>query len=101
MISLPRSACPEACAWCRPFRSERAAWLACSRGDWMLWIAYHRIGFTNKPPAGRALLLARADCAALSLPLYERVYPDDNRPRHCIRTLRAFARGKATQEQGP
>jgi len=35
-----------------------------------------------------------ADCAELALPIYEREYPGDTRPRQAIEAARAFARGE-------
>ena len=32
-------ACPEAVAWARGYPTLRAAWAACERADWMLWLA--------------------------------------------------------------
>lgn len=31
-------ACPEALAWVETQKSQRAAWMACERGDWMIWL---------------------------------------------------------------
>jgi hypothetical protein len=43
--------------------------------------------------------LFACDCAERVLPLYEKEYPDDKRPRMAIETARKFANGKATQEE--
>ena len=43
--------------------------------------------------------LFACDCAALVLPIYEKEYPDDKRPRKCIKVARKFAHGKATREE--
>jgi hypothetical protein len=32
------NACPETVEWARGYRSLSAAWKACDRGDWMLWL---------------------------------------------------------------
>jgi hypothetical protein len=41
--------------------------------------------------------LFSADCAERVLPIWERQYPDDSRPRDTIIKARAFARGEITQ----
>ena len=41
--------------------------------------------------------LFAADCAEHVLPLYEAVFPNDNRPREGIRVRRLLARGRATE----
>ena len=38
-------------------------------------------------------------CAERALPLYERLYPNDPRPRKCIEITRSFLNGKATREE--
>ncbi|MFH0983537.1 MAG: hypothetical protein V2A79_18640, partial [Planctomycetota bacterium] len=40
--------------------------------------------------------LFSGDCAERSLPLFERAWPDDHRPRKAIDAARAFARGEIT-----
>jgi hypothetical protein len=42
------------------------------------------------------LRLFAADCAERVLPLFERVRPDDDRPRRAIEVARAFTRGEAS-----
>lgn len=39
------------------------------------------------------------DCADRVLPIFERRYPDDRRPRDCIETTRRYMRGEATREE--
>ena len=38
-------------------------------------------------------------CAERVLPIFEKKYPKDKRPRQCIETIWLFLEGKATQEQ--
>ena len=38
-------------------------------------------------------------CAARTLPVFEKEYPDDKRPREAIRVSSRFANGKATKEE--
>jgi len=47
----------------------------------------------------RTRRLFAADCAERVLPIYEKVYPCDDRPRKCIDTARRYANGEATQDE--
>ena len=93
------SACRDAVAWVEESKSEslEAAWLACQRGDWMLWYAAKKAG-----PVGdekrKKLVLAACECARLALPIWEKRYPDDKRVRDCIETAEKWARDEATLE---
>jgi len=49
--------------------------------------------------AGMEIILFKCDCAERVLPIFEKEYPDDNRPRILIETLRRFANKEATQEE--
>jgi len=49
--------------------------------------------------ADKEIRLFACDCAEQSLPLFEKEYPDDKRPRQAIETSRMFANGKATQKE--
>jgi len=51
------------------------------------------------PVTESQLRLWAADCAERVLDVFECRFPDDNRPRHCIETVRSFARGEVTREQ--
>ena len=46
-----------------------------------------------------AIRLFARYCARYSLDVFERVYPDDKRPREAIETAERFARGEATNEE--
>ena len=86
-------ACSDARAWAKDQVSFPAAWIACDRGDWLLWIAARVI----TDPADRMLVvLAACDCAETAL---VHVPADEERPRRCIETVRAWTRGEATIEQ--
>jgi hypothetical protein len=50
-----------------------------------------------KPIDDRSLRLFAADCAEQVLPIFERVRPDDDRPRAAIDAARRFARGEITR----
>ena len=43
--------------------------------------------------------LFACDCAERVLSIFEKEYPDDNRPRKAIETARLFANGEATQKE--
>lgn len=47
----------------------------------------------------RTARLFACDCAERVLPVFERQYPDDHRPRTAIETARRFAEGQATAEE--
>jgi hypothetical protein len=44
----------------------------------------------------RVARLFACDCAERALPIYEKNYPDDKRPRHAIEVARLYADGKAS-----
>jgi len=88
-------ACIEARQWVKKHGgSFTTIWRDCERGDWMAWY----ISKNPKHNHSKEFYLALADCAALSLKYFERKYQNDKRPRNAIRTLRAYAYGKATRE---
>jgi hypothetical protein len=85
-------ACAEAVTWARTYDTPAAAWAACKRGDWMLWIAGRLAG----PPGDetrRPLVAADCECARLSLDL---VQAGEDRSRLGIETAEAWVRGEAT-----
>jgi hypothetical protein len=47
----------------------------------------------------KEIRLFAADCAELVLPIYEKRYPDDNRPRLAIKAARDYAKGLITKEE--
>jgi hypothetical protein len=47
----------------------------------------------------RTARLFACDCAERVLPIYEKRYPDDKRPRVAVETARRYAEGKATREE--
>ncbi len=47
----------------------------------------------------RSARLFAADCAEHALPIFERGFPDDVRPRRAIETGRAYVRGQATEAE--
>ncbi|EYB67051.1 hypothetical protein DEIPH_ctg052orf0049 [Deinococcus phoenicis] len=51
------------------------------------------------PDGQRVLRLFAADCAEMVLPLYERDYPNDDRPRKAIEAARGHVLGVVTAEE--
>jgi hypothetical protein len=47
----------------------------------------------------REIRLFACDCAEMVLPIYEKKYPNDNRPRQAIEVSKMYADGKATLEE--
>ena len=47
----------------------------------------------------KEIRLFAADCAEMVLPIYEKHYPDDNRPRLAIQAARDYANGLITLEE--
>ena len=83
--------CVAAFKFASQFDSWQAAWDACERGDWMLWI----IAKTTKPTDDRKPIVRVAcACARLALP-----YTKDPRVLACIETTEAWTRGEATTEE--
>ena len=82
-------ACDEAVEWAQNYKTFPAAWEACKRGDWMLWLAA-RSGVDRK-----ALVLAACACAR---PALKYVPKGEKRPRIAIETAERWARGEATIE---
>lgn len=92
------SACRESIAWLREQNhpSLEAAWAACQRGDWMLWLLAETVGPAGDP-ARVPLVLAACDCVELTLPLI----PAEGRhaPLQALDTARAWTRGEATKAE--
>jgi len=59
-------ACRGAVAWSAQFRGAQAAWEACDRGDWMLWLLARRMGDIRGEKHRRLVKLACA-CVRLAL----------------------------------
>ena len=83
-------ACDEAVDFARKFPTSQAAWDACDRGDWMLWLLGKLAG---KPHSAsrKKLVLAACKCARLSLKCVPKT---EKRPLKAIQTAEAWAKGK-------
>ena len=83
-------ACREALAWAANYADMHAAWAACDRGDWMLWVAA-RTGVDRK-----RVVLAACACARLAL---VHVPYGELRPLRAIETAEAWCRDEATIQE--
>ena len=91
-------ACQEAIKWASGYDTGQAAWDACKRGDWMLWI----LGRLSGPPGSdsrKAAVMAACECARLALTQFEIEHPSDNRPRNALETAERHCRGEATLKE--
>jgi hypothetical protein len=79
------AACKSARAFAKDYPDLETAWLACERGDWLLWFAAKR-GVKRE-----TLVLAACECARLALP-----HTKDPRVLACIETAEKWCRGEAT-----
>ena len=79
-------ACDEAVEWAEQYKSFTAAWTACERPDWLLWIAANTVD-------QKLVVLAACACARTAL---KYVPKGERRPLVAIETTEAWARGEAT-----
>lgn len=89
-------ACREARAWVGQFGPDtewQDVWNACPRGDWMMWLLGHVAGGSFESEARKKLVSCACDCAELSLPFCEQVWPDDARPRRLLEAVRGHLNG--------
>ena len=70
-------------------------WDKLERPDWMLWLADKKGLKLDE----KGLRLFACECAEQLLPIYEKAYPKDDRPRRAIETARRYANGEATLEE--
>ena len=61
--------------------------------------ATRRVRLAGPVDASRELRLFAADCAEHVLPIFEKEYPGDDRPRKAIEAARRFADGEASPEE--
>jgi hypothetical protein len=86
-------ACLEALDWLREsdHPTPEAAWAACSRADWMLWLLGRGHSIDRQK-----LVFCTCDIAETAL---IHIPPDEVRPRTAIETARRWARGEAGKEE--
>jgi len=87
-------ACKEAVEWVGD-RDLQTAWKDCERGDWMLWLCAKKQGERGWPTRQQIVLVA-CECAELTLPIFEKKFPDDTRVKNCIEITRKWALGEAS-----
>src|SRR5665213_4221455 len=76
-------------------RSVTEAWAQCWNPDWMRQLLVRR-GVT---PDQVKLRLWACDCAERVLPIFERAFPNDGRPRVAVDVARRYAMGEATRKE--
>jgi hypothetical protein len=84
------NACHYARTWAAGRTVSEDSWLACERGDWLLWIAA-RLGVDR-----RLVVAAACDCARLALAY---VPEGEARPRLAIEAAERWTRGDGTSEE--
>lgn len=82
-------ACHEAVDWTKG-KTLAEAWQQCDRADWMLWLCGRMAGQEGWPTRPQIVLVA-CSLAEKVLPLFEKKYPNDSRPRKAIEAARAWA----------
>jgi hypothetical protein len=82
-------ACEEAREWAGK-KSLAEVWSSCDRADWLLWLCGRMAG-TEGWPTRQDIVLVACLCAETALPIFEKKYPDDDRPRKAIEAARAWA----------
>ncbi len=83
--------CPDAVKWVRAQESLIAAWAACERGDWMLWLIGKMTVGLPWSDARKPLVRAACACARLAL-----THTTDARVLAAITTAEEWCEGKAT-----
>ena len=83
-----KEACFDAVEWAKYYPSFEAAWNACHRGDWMLWIAA-KLGVDK-----RKLTLAKGRCAETVIHLMK-----DERSVAAVKASIAYGNGKISEQQ--
>jgi hypothetical protein len=91
-------ACEPAIKWVGKKTLEEA-WATCERADWMVWLLFRIHDGGPWSDNRKRLMPMLCEIVREALPTFEKVYPDDKRPRNAIETLEAWARGEATQEE--
>lgn len=68
------NACQEAIDWASTQETPQAAWAACKRGDWMLWLCGK---YAGEPWSKRRKRLVLAACECSRLALKYKIEKDD------------------------
>ena len=83
-------ACSMALQWSENREVNESAWLACSRGEWLLWFA-EKIGIDKN-----LIILAVCDCADSVIHLFPE---NEKHLKNAIKTMRALAVGQVTKKE--
>jgi hypothetical protein len=80
--------CAEGFAWAKENKitSLAEAFARLERGNWWLWLASAFDVTLDKP----SLVTFAADCAERVLPIFEKRYPNDSRPRKAVEAARTW-----------
>lgn len=92
--SLKRiGACSDAIAWAKGFKSAQAAWDACADPSWMMWAIGACDDSPAHSPSRRKIVGTACAFARLSLPNFEKQFPDDKRLHECLDLCERYAAG--------
>jgi hypothetical protein len=80
-------ACEEAVEWAQDQKDFEAIIKNCDRGEWLFWLG-------GKVLSSRELAIPKAEVAETVLHLFERKFPDDDRPRKAIEAAKQYGRGE-------
>jgi hypothetical protein len=79
------SPCADAYKFAVKCKTVRKAWDTCPRADWLLWLLAR-----VQPLSRKQAVTFACQCAMQVLPVFEKRFPDDNRPRLAIKAAQAF-----------
>ena len=96
-ILVKAGACPEGLKFARKFSSFQECWDACENPEWLFWWIGKCIGTSND--SSKALVRCTCEIAEFVLPIFEKEFPKDRRPRKAIQTTLAWTEGKASLEE--
>ena len=86
--------CEEALKYCRKHKTLSKAWDKCQEPQWMLWFLER----TQPLTYGQAVMLA-CDCVERVLPVFEKAFPGDQRPRQAIEAARVCIKNQSGENK--
>ena len=78
---VSKNACSDGLEWGRD-KSLEEIWNTCERADWMMWL------YKYLSPKKKKALKVAIYSAELVLPIFEKQYPNDKRPREAIESAK-------------
>jgi len=78
-------ACKEGKEYAKSFKSLSDAWENCERSDWMIWTLNKLDKWSHEQKVQIAI-----SCAERVLPIFEKKYPKDKRPRKAIQAAKRY-----------